>query len=118
MDTASNRLGTRLVTTMTVTIPPHHVAVIPDTPSSHSLCSNNITTRLIDVIKNPSLYIEQPDLYVIDTLHRVYDRDQSKCIMLAVNVSDEELRINKGITIGFTCVADVREIHHNTEPTE
>ena len=34
--------------------------------------------------------------------------------MLAVNVSNEELRINKGITIGFACVADVTEIHHNT----
>ena len=38
--------------------------------------------------------------------------------MLRVNVSDEELRINKGITICFMCVADVTEIHHNTDPIE
>ena len=57
-------------------------------------------------------------MYVIDSLHRFYDGYQSKCITLAVNVSDEELRINKGITISFTCVADVTEKHHNTELAE
>ena len=118
LDTASNRLGTRLVTTMTVTIPPHHMAVIPVTPSSHSLCSTNITTGLIEVIENPLLYIEQQYLCVIDTLHRFYDRHQSECIRLAVNVSGEELRINKRITICFTCVADVKEIHQGTELME
>ena len=45
MDTASNRLGTRLVTTTTMTISPHHVTVIPVTPSSHSLQSPNIHHR-------------------------------------------------------------------------
>ena len=105
MDTASNRLGTRLVTTMTMTIPPQHMAVIPVSPSSHCLNSNNITTGLIEVIENPYLCI-------IDTLHRFCDRHQSKCIMLAVNISDEELRINKGITICFTHVADVTEKHY------
>ena len=30
----------------------------------------------------------------------------------------EELRINKRITICFMCVADVTEIHHNTDPIE
>ena len=43
---------------------------------------------------------------------------QCKCITLAVIASDEELRINKGITICFTHVADVTEIHHGTELTE
>ena len=38
--------------------------------------------------------------------------------MLAVNVSDEELTINKGITICFAFVADVTEIHHSTELME
>ena len=38
--------------------------------------------------------------------------------MLAVNASDEELRINKGITICFVHMADVTEIHHSTELTE
>ena len=53
METTSNRLGTRLVTTMTMTIAPHHMAIISVAPPSHSLCSNNITTRLIEVIENP-----------------------------------------------------------------
>ena len=118
VDTLPNGLGTRLVTTMTVTILPHHMAIIPVTTPSHSLCSNNVTTGLIEVIENPLLYLEQPYLCVIDTLHRFYDRHQSKCITLAVNVSDEELRINKGITICFMHVADVTEIHHGTELTE
>ena len=48
MDTASNRLGTILVTTMTMTIPPHHMAVIPAAPSSHSLHPTNITTGLTE----------------------------------------------------------------------
>ena len=55
---------------------------------------------------------------VLDTLHRFYARYQNKCIVLAANVSDEELRINKVITIYFKYAADVTEIHHDTEPTE
>ena len=118
MGTVANRLGTRLLTTMTVTIPLHIMAVIPVAPPSHSLHSPNITTELIEVIENPLLYIEQPHLCVIDTLHRFYDRNQNKYITFAVNISDEELRINKGITICFACAADVTEKHHDTEPAE
>ena len=95
MDTVSNRLGTRLVTTTIVTIPPHYVAAIPVAPSSQFLHSTDITTALIEIIENPLLYIKQPYLCVIDTLHKLYGRHQSKCITLAVNVSDEELRIIK-----------------------
>ena len=51
-------------------------------------------------------------------MHKFYDRHQSKCITLPVNVSDEELKINKGIPIHFPCVDDVTEIHHNIELTE
>ena len=103
MDTMSNRLGTRLVTTMTMTIPPHHMATIPATPSSHPICSTNITAELTEVIEIPLLYIKQPYLCVLDTLHRFDDRYQSKCIMLTINVSDEELRKNKGITMFCMC---------------
>ena len=75
IDTAPNRLGTRLVTTMTMTIPLHHMAVIPVSSSPHSIFSTNITTELIEVIENPLLYTEQSYLYVLDTLHRFYDRN-------------------------------------------
>ena len=115
MDTMPNRLRTRLVTSLTVTIPPHHMAVIPVTPSFHPICSINITTELIEVIENPLLYSEQPSFSVIDTLHRFYDRYQKKCITLTANVSDEELRINKGITICFTHAVDATKIHHDIE---
>ena len=118
MATMSNRLGTRLVTTMTVTVPPHHMTIIPVAPPSQSLHSNNIITELIEVIENPLLYIKQPYLCVIDTLHGFYDRLQKKCIMLAANISDEELRINKGITKVFMHKADVTEIHHGAELME
>ena len=74
INTTSNRLGIRLVTTMTITILPHHVAIILVAPSSHSLHSTNITTELVEVIENPLLYVGQPYLCVIDTLHRFYDR--------------------------------------------
>ena len=110
--------GTRLVTIKTMTISPHHMAVIPIAPSSQSYCSTNITTELIEVIKNPLLYIEQPCLCILDTLHKLYNEDQNKCIMLAANISVEELRINKGITICFTCVADVTEVDQDPEPIE
>ena len=63
---------------------------------SHSLYSNYITTGLTEVIENPLLYIET-------TLHGFYDRYHSKCLMLAVNISDEELRINTGIIMFCAC---------------
>ena len=77
MDTTCNQLGITLVTTMTMTILPHHMAVIPVRPSSHSLCSTSITTWLIEVIEIPLFYTEQLYLCVIDTKHRFYDRHQS-----------------------------------------
>ena len=118
MDTTPNGLRTRLMTIITVTIPPHHMAVIPIASSSHLICSKCITTELIEMIENPLMYVEQPCLCILDTLHKSYDRYQNKCIMLAANISDDELRTDKGITICFMCVADVTEIHHNAEPTE
>ena len=62
MNTTSNKLGIRLMNTMTLKIPPHHVAVIPVAPSSHSLHSPKMTTELIEVMKNALLHIEQPHL--------------------------------------------------------
>ena len=38
--------------------------------------------------------------------------------MLAANISDEELRIDKRITICFASTVDVTEIHHDAELTE
>ena len=64
MDTASNSLVTRLVTTMTMTIPQHHMDVIPVTLSSHPLHTTDITIELMEVIENPLLYTEQPYLCV------------------------------------------------------
>ena len=118
METTPNRLETRLVTIMTMIIPPHHVDVIPVVPSSHSICSNHITTELIEVIENPLLYIEHSCLCILDTLHKFYDKGQYQCIMLAANISDKELRKNKGIKICLACVAYVTEIHHNVKLTE
>ena len=70
------------------------------------------------MIENPLLYIKQPYLCVIDTSYTFYDRHRSKCIILAVNVIDEDVRISKGITICLACVDDVTEVHCNTEPVE
>ena len=89
MDIMPNRLGTRLVTTIMMTIPPHNMAVMHVAPSSHSICSMNITSKLIEVIENLFLYIKQPYLCVLDTLHRFYNRYQNKCIMLAANIGDK-----------------------------
>ena len=94
------------------------MAVIPVTPSSHSIFSTNIITELTEVIENPLLYIEQSYLCVLDTLHRFYDRSQNKCIMLAANISYEELKINKGMPICFMHAAEVTNIHHNAVLTE
>ena len=70
------------------------------------------------MIENPLLYIEQPCLCILDTLHKFYNKDQGKCITLTANISDDELRINKRITICFTCVADVTEICDDAKLTE
>ena len=70
------------------------------------------------MIENPLLYTEQPCLCILDTLHKFYNRGQTKCITLAANISDKELRINKGTTICFVQVADVTEIHHDAKLME
>ena len=48
----------------------------------------------------------------------MYEEFQNKFITLTANISDGELRINKGITICFTHVADVTEVHYNAEMIE
>ena len=68
-------------------------------PNKHE---QSMQIGLIEVIENPLLYIKQPYLCVIGTLHRFHDRHQGKSITLAVNVSDEELGINQGITMFHT----------------
>ena len=95
MDDTSNRLGTGLVTITTMTIPLHHMAAIPIASSFNP--HTNITIELIEVIENPLLHIEQLCLCILDTLHKFYNENQNKCVTLAANISDKELRINKGI---------------------
>ena len=82
------------------------------------MCSTNITTELTEVIENPLLYIEQPHLCILDSQHKFHDEDKNICIKLAANISDEDLRINKGNAICFTHVANVTEVHHNAELIE
>ena len=72
----------------------------------------------MEVIENPLMYIEQPCLCILDTMHKFHYEDQNKCIAMSANISDEELTINKGITICFMHVANVTEVHYNAESIE
>ena len=55
---------------------------------------------------------------ILETLHKFYDEDQNKCITLPANFSDEELRINKGITICFASVVSITDAYHDAELIE
>ena len=103
------------MTNMTMTIPLYHMAVIPFAPSSHSICSTNITRELIEVIENQLLYTEQPCLCILDICINFMTEVKANVLLWQQTLVMEELRINNGITICFTCVADVTEIHHDAK---
>ena len=66
-----------------------------------------VNTELFEVIGNPLSSIEQPYLLILSTLHKFDSRYPEECVAIAVNVSDEDIILNKGMTICFVQDTDL-----------
>ena len=97
----TDSLGIRLKTSTVVTIPPHNIIMIPLGPPFRALHCKNVSTKLFKVIGNPLLSIEQSYLLILYTLHRFDTRCPKQCVVIAVNVGDEDIMLNKGMTLCF-----------------
>ena len=75
--------------------------MIPLEPPFRALHCKNVNTKLFKVIGNPLTHVEQPYLLILHTLHRFDTRYPEQCNAIVVNVGDEEIILNKGMTLCF-----------------
>ena len=85
-----------------MTLPLHNITIIPLEPPLRALQCRGVNTELFEVIGNPLMSIEQPYLLILCMLHKFDTRYPEQCVVLAVNVSDEEIILNKGVTMFCT----------------
>ena len=103
----TNDLGIRLKTSTLVTIPPHNITVILLEPLLRPLQWKSVNTKLLEVIGNPMMSIEQPYLLIFCTLHKFNTRYLEQCVAIAANVSDKDILLNKGMTLCFIQKTDL-----------
>ena len=98
VDSVTNDLGIRLKTSTIVTIPPHNIAIILIEPMLRALQCKGVNTELFKVIGNPL------HLLILCMLHKFDTRYPEQCV--AGNVSDEDVILNKGMTLCFVQETD------------
>ena len=82
VDSVTNNLGIRLMTSTGVTIPPHNIAMILLEPAFRVLQCKGVNTELFEVTENPLLSIEQPYLLILCTLHKLTIDMQNSVLQL------------------------------------
>ena len=104
VELVTDGLDIRLKKTPTVvTVPPHNITMTPTPlePPFRALNCKNVNTELFKVIGNPLSSIEQPYLLILHTLHRFDTRYPKQCVAIVVNIGDEDITLNKGMTLIF-----------------
>ena len=73
----------------------------------------HVNTELFEVIGNPLSNIEEPYLLILCTLHKFDTRYPEQCVAIAVNISDEDIILNKGMILCFVQETDLtmRTLH-------
>ena len=100
-------LGIRLKTPTIVTIPPHNMSMILLEPPFRDLHCKVFNTKLFEVTGNPLLSTEQPYLLILHTFHRFDTKYPKKYVAIAVNVGDEDIILNKDMTLCFAQETDL-----------
>ena len=60
-----------LLTTNTVTIPPHHISLVPLKATNQTMNTKFPSEASLEIEENPFLTIEQPELLLIPTLEKL-----------------------------------------------
>ena len=81
--------------------------MIPLEPPFRAVHCKNVNTKLFKVIGNPLIHVEQSYLLILHILHRFDTRYPEQCIVIVVNVGDEDIILNKGITLCFIQETDL-----------
>ena len=102
VDSMTNDPGIRLKTSTLVTIPPHNITIIPLEPPCRALQCRDVSTELFEVIGHPLSSIEQPYLLILSMLHKFDSRYPEQCVAVVVNVSNEDIILNKGMAMFCT----------------
>ena len=107
MTLVTDSLGVRLKTPTVVKIPPYNISMIPLEPPVRALHCKNDSANLFEIIRNPLLSVEQPYLLILHILHTLHTRYPEQCIVLVVNVGNEDIILNKGMTLCFVWDTDL-----------
>ena len=118
VDSITNDPSVRLKTSTVVTIPPHNITIIPLEPPLRALQCKGVNTELFEVIVNPLSSIEQLYLLILNTLHKFDSRYPEQSVMIAVNVSDEDIILNKGMTLYFVQETDLTTETSHAQDTD
>ena len=96
----TNKPGIRLNTSIVVTIPSHNITMIPLELPFRALQCNGINTELFEVIK-------QPYLFIFCMLLKFDTRYSEQLDAIVVYVSDEDVILNKSMTLCFVQKTDL-----------
>ena len=100
---------THVVTTYTVTLPPHYISIVLLTPINYT--RNMQTNTLLDIEANPFFLIEQPNVTVIPALQKLESRAPDKFMAILWNPGGQSTNIKKNITIGY-----IKELEYIKNP--
>ena len=103
----TDSLGVRLKTPNVVTIPPHNIAMIPLELPFRALHCKNVNTKLFKRIGNLLSGVEQPYLLRLHMVHKFDTRHPELCVALVVHVGEEDITLNKGMTLCFVQETDL-----------
>ena len=104
----TDSLGIRLKSPTVVKIPPHNIANDTIRASFQSSMLHKLSiTKLFKVIGNTLSSIEQPYLLILHILHKFDTRYHEQCVTVPVYVGDEDIILNKGMTLCFVQETDL-----------
>ena len=88
-----------VVTKSTVTLPPHHIAVVPLTPINYP--DKMQANTLPEIKENPFHSVEQLNITIKPDLQKLDSRTPDKFMAILWNPGDHSISIKKNMTIGF-----------------
>ena len=91
-----------LIATATVTIPPHHLSLVSLKAINQVINTKFTSKALLEIEENPFLTIEQPELVLMSTLHRLGSQ-------VLWNPDGQNLILKQNMTISYVKKSDCKE---------
>ena len=97
-----------VITKSTVTLPPHHISIIPLTPTDYPHKIH--TDTLLEMEENPFFTIEQPDITIILALQKLDNKTHDKFMTIIWNPGGDSISVKRNTTISYMKESDYIKI--------